>query len=295
MPRPTAKFVGGKPIGRRRGELRHHFAVVQDRPGDQVREEGDEHQVVQEAAILRHALLAVDQVAELGEGEERDAERQHDARHADMASPDGGVQQADQPAEILVVAERAEIGRRRPGRAARSASAVAARSRRSAATAGSCRRWRAPAAAHRPGSTSRRRRRTRATSHSAAGTRPEPRQQEVARQRDRQERVEEHVGVEQHGAACLRGRTLRPFAAARPPRTPLPRLRAWAAQSGPRSRSPCDAGEGGARGTTLTVDPLRGSTASLADLGPLCTAQAREERARCPRGRPARSGVTVVA
>jgi membrane fusion protein, multidrug efflux system len=50
--------------------------------------------------------------------------------------------------------------------------------------------------------------------------------------------------------------------------------RAWAAKSGPRSRSACDAGEGRAASRTLT------RLAPLTDLGPLFAAQAREGRER---------------
>ena len=60
-------------LGRR---TRHDLAIMQDRAGDQMREEGHERGVVDQATIPGGALFDVDQVADLREREERDAERQ---------------------------------------------------------------------------------------------------------------------------------------------------------------------------------------------------------------------------
>ncbi len=74
-------------------ELRHHLPVVDDRPGDQLREEGHEQAVVQEPVFRRFALGGIDQIGDLLEGEERDAERQDDGADAEV--------QAGQRADIL--------------------------------------------------------------------------------------------------------------------------------------------------------------------------------------------------
>ncbi len=58
--------------------------MVQDGAGDEVAEEGDEQAVVEQPAVLGDAGLAVDQVAELGEGEKRDAEREQNAAGIDV-------------------------------------------------------------------------------------------------------------------------------------------------------------------------------------------------------------------
>ena len=55
-------------------ELRHHLLVVEDGAGDEVGEEGDEEEVGEEVLALRLALGEVDQVGDLGEGEEGDAQ-----------------------------------------------------------------------------------------------------------------------------------------------------------------------------------------------------------------------------
>src|SRR5437764_12162938 len=59
-----------------RSELRHHLAVVQDRTGDEMREEAHEERIVEKAWFLRPSAVHVDQIGDLREGEEADAERQ---------------------------------------------------------------------------------------------------------------------------------------------------------------------------------------------------------------------------
>lgn len=61
-------------------KLGHHFLVVDDRPGDELGEEGREQREVQELHLLGFAAGAVDQIGDLLEGEERDRQRQHDPR-----------------------------------------------------------------------------------------------------------------------------------------------------------------------------------------------------------------------
>ena len=51
-------------------KLREHLTVVGDRPGDQLRKETDEQAVVGEVVFFHHAIVGVDQVGDLLEGEE---------------------------------------------------------------------------------------------------------------------------------------------------------------------------------------------------------------------------------
>ena len=65
----------------RRGsvELRDKLGRAHDRPGDQVREEGHEQGVVEEApGRLRAAQVDVERVGQRGERVEPDSDRQHD-------------------------------------------------------------------------------------------------------------------------------------------------------------------------------------------------------------------------
>ena len=62
-------------------ELRHHLAVMDQRPGDQVGEEGDEEQVVGEVILLGLAAVGIDEVGDLEEGEEGDREGEDDLGH----------------------------------------------------------------------------------------------------------------------------------------------------------------------------------------------------------------------
>ncbi len=57
-------------------ELVDDLVVPHERPGDELREEGDEHAEVEEAVDVPVAAPQVDQVGDLLEHEEADAERQ---------------------------------------------------------------------------------------------------------------------------------------------------------------------------------------------------------------------------
>ena len=63
-------------------ELRDDLVVAHQRPGDQLREEGDEHPEVEEAVDVPVAAAQVHQVADLLEHEEADPERQDQAARA---------------------------------------------------------------------------------------------------------------------------------------------------------------------------------------------------------------------
>ena len=73
-------------IGHRRArELREHLARAHDGAGDEVREEGDEEEVVEVATRGRElSPVDVDRVAHRLEGEERDAERQDERQVPDV-------------------------------------------------------------------------------------------------------------------------------------------------------------------------------------------------------------------
>ena len=75
---PRATLSPLDALVRRRRELRHHLAVMDDRPGQQVREERHEQRVVVEARLGRLVAADVDQKRDLREREEADAERQRE-------------------------------------------------------------------------------------------------------------------------------------------------------------------------------------------------------------------------
>jgi hypothetical protein len=61
---------------------------MQDRPGDQVREPGHEQRISRGIAVCRQPPVDVDEVGDLGEGEEGNAERQGDAGPIQMRARD---------------------------------------------------------------------------------------------------------------------------------------------------------------------------------------------------------------
>ena len=99
--------------------------MVQDRTRDQVREVADEERIGNDAVAHRIAI-DVDEVRDLREREERDAERQDDRLHAHSGAEER-VHVAHQKARILEVAEDGQIDRdARPQQAERVASRPAA-------------------------------------------------------------------------------------------------------------------------------------------------------------------------
>ena len=96
-------------------ELRDHLGVMHQRAGDQMREEGHEQRVADDVALDLGAAHHVDQIGDLLEGEEGDAERQHDVderqrragQRSQAVEDEIGVFEIAQHREIERDAERA--------------------------------------------------------------------------------------------------------------------------------------------------------------------------------------------
>jgi hypothetical protein len=65
-----------QPEGLGMQQLRPDFADMQNRPGDQMREKGDERRVAHEVNLFAYPLVAVHQIAHLREREKRNPQRQ---------------------------------------------------------------------------------------------------------------------------------------------------------------------------------------------------------------------------
>ena len=98
-------------LGLRALELRDHVLVVQDRPGDQMREIGDEQRVMRQRVARDLAPVGIDQKRDLGEGVEGDADRQHDVD--DEAGRKQRVEIGGEEAGIFEDAEHQRDRRRR--------------------------------------------------------------------------------------------------------------------------------------------------------------------------------------
>ncbi len=96
--------VNGRP-----GELGKHLMVVDDGAGNQLREEGHEEGVMQEAVFVGLATIGVDQVGDLLEGEEGDRQRQDDGLQYQVVA-EQGVEVVNEEVGVLVVAQQAKIG-----------------------------------------------------------------------------------------------------------------------------------------------------------------------------------------
>ena len=99
-------------VGFGTAELRHHLGVMQHRPGDQVREVGDEQAVMHEVVFAHLAEINIGEKRNLREGEKRNAQRQDDftERQAGAAQV---VETAEKKIRILEVSEQQQIGRHR--------------------------------------------------------------------------------------------------------------------------------------------------------------------------------------
>ena len=105
---PTKRFSQRQAIRAMVGELRHDVAVVQDRPGDQMREKRNEQHIVQKVTVPGDAGFAVDQVADLGEREKRDAQRQDD-RIDRLNGGNEMTDEADDGEQVFVIEQGGEI------------------------------------------------------------------------------------------------------------------------------------------------------------------------------------------
>ena len=83
---------------------------MQYRPGDQVREEGNEQKEVPEVIFTHHAPARVDQVRNLGESKKRNAQWENDL--ADRpTSAEEHVKVADEEIGIFIISQQEQIGR----------------------------------------------------------------------------------------------------------------------------------------------------------------------------------------
>src|SRR5271170_1192397 len=89
-------------------ELRHDLAVMQDGPGDQVREKSYKQHVADKPLRLGCSLSQIDQVGNLRKGEERNAERQNDTAHRVMQSSDS-IQKMKEGEQVLEIKQRSQI------------------------------------------------------------------------------------------------------------------------------------------------------------------------------------------
>ena len=182
----------GQPRPQRVGiELRHDLVVAHDRAGDQVRKQRDEQGDAPPGIAVRIAARHVDQIAGELEGEEADADRQHDGDRRRRQAEQRGNRSGEK-SRVLEEDERGEVERpRRPTASPRGRCADRARRRPTwrssgrAAAAGSgrptsCRRSARPPAAPIPAAAAA------ALWHSRRRAR-------------RQEQQDETLGMEQHG------------------------------------------------------------------------------------------------
>ena len=89
-------------------KLSNHFAVVHDRAGDELGEEGHEQRVVDEVQPIDRAPVRVHEEGDLLEREERDANRQHDLAEEEVEAGER-VEVVHEEVGILEVAQRREV------------------------------------------------------------------------------------------------------------------------------------------------------------------------------------------
>ena len=105
---PEPLFI--RPSLRKIRKLRHHFIVEHDWSGDQLREEGNERDIVQQRIVRCPARGAVDYKGELLEREETDAERKDDVPQGIVRS-EHRIYICDEEIIVLEIKEDAKIRR----------------------------------------------------------------------------------------------------------------------------------------------------------------------------------------
>ena len=109
-----------EPLGRIRPlvgalvELVHDLAPAHERPGENLREEGDVEGVANEIVARRPAGLQIRQVHDVVEGEERDAERQRDVVVSARARPGTRFARSAKKLKYLKNAEDEQVAPRWP-------------------------------------------------------------------------------------------------------------------------------------------------------------------------------------
>ena len=89
-------------------KLRHDFAVQHDRPRDELGEERDEERVIQNVVARHGALVAVDDVRKLLEGEKRNAQRQRQMVERQMQA-ERAVQVFKEEIVVFEIKQHAEV------------------------------------------------------------------------------------------------------------------------------------------------------------------------------------------
>jgi hypothetical protein len=82
--------------------------VVDDRSCEQVREEGDEEGVVDETVFLSALFIGIDEVGDLGEGEEADAYRENNMQQRKVKISER-IEACDEEVHILKVNEETQV------------------------------------------------------------------------------------------------------------------------------------------------------------------------------------------
>jgi len=95
-------------------ELLDDLVMADDRSGDKVREQHHPQCIVGEAVARRRAAPEIDQIGDLLEGEEADAERQHDAERL-VLEPQQRLDASHREVGVLEDAEQQQIGRHARG------------------------------------------------------------------------------------------------------------------------------------------------------------------------------------
>ena len=104
---PNREILLVEPAGGCR-KLRHHFAVMDDRPGDELRKEENEGAIFAKRESLHPPGLDVDQEGDLLEGDERNAQRQNDVQQNQI----GAEHVIDRAVDEIRIFEEAEEERR---------------------------------------------------------------------------------------------------------------------------------------------------------------------------------------
>ncbi len=191
---------GGHPVrpqGTAPAKLRNHLVMVEDRPGDEVGEVGDEREVLKEVGLVGRPGIGVDQERDLSEREEGDPERKEDLEGRNRET-EGRVQVQDEEVGVLVVPQDHQVAANSHEEYRKGESGPLAQGRQPAAD-DEIEHHRAKQQGQIPRVPERieRDRRHAEDQHLKAGS--DPRSQGIGQEGEREEEEDEAERVEQHG------------------------------------------------------------------------------------------------
>lgn len=88
-------------------ELLEHLSMVENGTRHEMRKEGNEQRIVDEPMLFRCTDITIVEVKQLGDGEERNAEREYETQRSDVGTEE--IEVVDEEVKVLIDGEQAKV------------------------------------------------------------------------------------------------------------------------------------------------------------------------------------------